>query len=841
MIDVTGVTYTSPVFITTTSPGSDEPTIVPIIIPLVGPPKICFGCLPGIAPPNLEIRLPEFCIRIPIIGKIGHCPPADNDLGGNDDGGEDDKKEEEKEREEEKKSTKTESSTSSSTTSCTTIVTATQRSVFCSVTKVFGGCTTSAYTTITGCSVYDSARTVTTTKTVDKAEPTCGIVTCGSTACPKDAAPELPKLPHHALDKRGSAKEGDWEEPEDYESGLVDDFIDTQLKLCIAYRDGRYPGIGSILGFTPKLVANYDILNVNTPQEEMVSANWLLFKDKVEVLGVEGLYGCTSVVLVSERGAWAAHIFEMNMQQDDLFESLVLQQTAVGLPENHRTRHLYEYGLRDILKRPDKGDHGVMFGDWKPNPESEGKTAQDLGMQAFIITPRPRIRHYPNGQLRTQAENSDINRDPGTLMSPENVQRLLELISRVYGGIQPEIIDYAPIMMPNEAFVAIGTSKAWSVGKVTRWIQRQQKDSPRGKVLIQYKPAKTCDGKAAWRVWSETRQIGTAEWTPASGQVFVAPGGAPVRRQACPLPSRGRPTGSASFTTASTRVSVSTQSASSEKQATSAGSSDKPTPSSGAMITFSVLPSLAVTLPAWPTAVHTSAAKKPSSAPKDSIVTISVLPSLAITLPAWPTEAEKTIVKTSSSKIPGSVITISVLPSLEITLPAWPTVIDTSEPRKTSASKPQEDSTLLQSRTASTSSAPRPPPKPQPSEEALVMHETRGRNNYHWVMYGRKRGDPNFSPCSGKNAGSTKANMDIRLELSPWPSSFSAESDVMGRKDCEFTQGFDDSWPGSMQCKGTNSFPCEVDNWDNREEVCGKDAYNKGKSYKGRVVCVFPV
>ncbi|KAK6224556.1 hypothetical protein QIS74_02883 [Colletotrichum tabaci] len=78
--------------------------------------------------------------------------------------------------------------------------------------------------------------------------------------------------------------------------------------------------------------------------------------------------------------------------------------------------------------------------------------------------------------------------------------------------------------------------------------------------------------------------------------------------------------------------------------------------------------------------------------------------------------------------------------------------------------------------------------------------------------------------------------MDIRLELSPWPSSFSAESDVMGRKDCEFTQGFDDSWPGSMKCKGTNSFPCEVDNWDNREEVCGRDAYNKGKSYKGRVV-----
>ncbi|KAJ0165816.1 hypothetical protein CTA2_9905 [Colletotrichum tanaceti] len=629
-----------------------------------------------------------------------------------------------------------------------------------------------------------------------------------------DAAPELPEPSHHAVEKRFEPKEGgDWEEPDDYDTGTVDDFITIQLKWCTGFRDGKWPDIGTRLGFIPKLVTHYDALNDRTPQREMVTANWLLFKDKVELLGIEGLHGCTSVVLISERGAWAAHIYEGNMAKDDLFESMVMQQTAVGLPENHRTRYLYEYGLRDVLKRPDKGDHGVMFGDWKPNPESEGRTAQDLGMKAFIITPRPRTRHYPDGRLRTQAENSDINRDVGTLMFPKNVQRLSEMLSRIYGGIEPEIVDYAPVMMPNEATLAMGTPNKWSVAKVQRWIQSELKDRPRGKVVIQYKPAKTCDGKAAWRVWSETRKIGEAEWTPASGQVFVAPGGgAPARRQACPLlPSNGRPTGSASSssTAASTRGSVSTQSASSEKQATSAGSSNSPAPSSGAMITF------------------------------------SVLPSLAVTLPAWPTEAEKTIVKTSSSTLPGSAITISLLPSLAITLPAWPTVIGTSAPRKTSTSKAQKASTTsLQSRTTSTSSAPRPPPpppKPQPSEEALVMHETRGKNNYHWVMYGRKRGDSNFSPCKGKHSGSTKAGMDIRLELSPWPNSFSAESDVMGRRDCKFTQGFEDSWPGSMQCKGTGSFLCEVDNWDNREEVCGRDAYNKGKSYKGRVVCVFPV
>lgn len=87
-----------------------------VIIPVTGPPKICFGCYFGF-PPKIVIDTPEFCIRL-LGWKIGNCPDDEPDP---DDGTTKSNKE-------------PTSTTEQSTSPCTTSVVATYESVFCSVT-----------------------------------------------------------------------------------------------------------------------------------------------------------------------------------------------------------------------------------------------------------------------------------------------------------------------------------------------------------------------------------------------------------------------------------------------------------------------------------------------------------------------------------------------------------------------------------------------------------------------------------------------------------------------------------------------------------------------------------
>ncbi|KAH7144219.1 hypothetical protein B0J13DRAFT_525607 [Dactylonectria estremocensis] len=69
IIMLTNSTYTSPMWVTTTSPGGGEPTVVSIIIPIKGPPEICFGYYISFSP-KIEINTLDFCIRL-LASRIG--------------------------------------------------------------------------------------------------------------------------------------------------------------------------------------------------------------------------------------------------------------------------------------------------------------------------------------------------------------------------------------------------------------------------------------------------------------------------------------------------------------------------------------------------------------------------------------------------------------------------------------------------------------------------------------------------------------------------------------------------------------------------------------------------
>ncbi|KAH0432063.1 hypothetical protein CcaCcLH18_06718 [Colletotrichum camelliae] len=490
---LTGVTYTTPTYITTTSPGSDQPTIVPVIIPFSGPPLICFGCYLSF-PPNIAISVPEFCIQLFGLN-IGSCPPSSDTDGKDGDNDEDQKSD-------------SQSSTTSTSSSCTTTITATHESVFCSVTKESPtdgsqpktlGCSTAAFTIVTGCSGQNSA----TTSTSELSTPTewlCNPSTCGDTDCAA-LKKKSHELPPRELQERGDPEQGVWPDPSDY-----------------AYNQDAFM-IGEaweIIKMQPPYDAKEVKLTKGEHGDHVTSHNWISFDDKVGALVVYGLYGCTSVVVLSQRGAWASHIWEkvFTSHIENDFTLRAIKELHTGVGTNDKLTEYREWGIDDLRDKPDAGDRGIIFGDGTP-------ADNDLPIQVFIFTPRERPPNSATVEVRL-----DPNYNAGDILYGPRISQLHAHLLGTFSATSTkvDVIDYAP--------KTLGT---------TQELVDEDVAESRGKLLIQYQPAPDCTGKASWRLWVEGRQLEgrTASWDPASKQIFQgqAAGGAAAKRQACPIRS----------------------------------------------------------------------------------------------------------------------------------------------------------------------------------------------------------------------------------------------------------------------------------------------------------------
>ncbi|KAK1846933.1 hypothetical protein CCHR01_10448 [Colletotrichum chrysophilum] len=492
---LTDVTYTTPTYITTTSPRSDQPTIVPVIIPFSGPPRICFGCYLSF-PPNIAISVPEFCIQLFGLN-IGSCPPSSDTDGKDGDNNEDQKSD-------------SQSSTTSTSSSCTTTITATHESVFCSVTKESPtdgsptktlGCSTAAFTTVTGCSGQNSA----TTSTSELSTPTewlCNPSTCGDAVCAASKKRSRELAPRE-LQERGDPEQGVWPDPSDYE-GNQDAFMAGET--------------WEIVQMQPPYDAKEVKLTTFKHGDHVTSHNWVSFDDKVAALSVHGLYGCTSVVVLSQRGAWASHIWEKAFTShiENDFTLRAIRDLHSGVGSTNILTEYREWGMDDLKDKPDAGNRGIIFGDGTP-------ADSNLPIQVFIFTPRERP---------TQSTPDEARLDPnynagGILYGPRIAQihdDLYKTFSTTSTQVRVDVIDYAPKTR--------GTPQQLLDVEITE---------SRGKLLIQYQPAPDCTGKASWRMWVEGRPLEgrTASWDPASNQIFQgqAAGGAAAKRQACPIRS----------------------------------------------------------------------------------------------------------------------------------------------------------------------------------------------------------------------------------------------------------------------------------------------------------------
>lgn len=107
------------------------------------------------------------------------------------------------------------------------------------------------------------------------------------------------------IQKRGDQEDGEWPGDSDYTSHAA--FITGEVFQ--GYHGGTV-NAPEIVPFPPP----------DHPGD--TTSNYILFQSQVKQLAVRGLYGCTSVIVVSQRGAWASHIWESPtfLSGNDIFE-----------------------------------------------------------------------------------------------------------------------------------------------------------------------------------------------------------------------------------------------------------------------------------------------------------------------------------------------------------------------------------------------------------------------------------------------------------------------------------------------------------------------------------------
>ncbi|KAK1995238.1 hypothetical protein LX36DRAFT_692716 [Colletotrichum falcatum] len=868
-------TYTSPTYITTTYPGRNEPTIVPIIIPFVGPPMICFNCFINF-PPNIKIDVPQFCIQLFGI-KIGNCPPKDDDKNDDkeddkedDEGGNDENDADEKPTESEKQST----STTSTSSSCTVTITATHRSVFCSVTKgnsAAPSCSTTAYTTATECSALGKTAAVTTTVTPTPIVPLCGPETCGGQVCPKEetAPPKSPAA--RALPKRGNPALGRWPDPADYPNH--EGFIADQI-------DGIAQGTASKPRYNPKLVKHFD----NWP----ISAAWVPFKGDVEALALQGLYGCTSIILVSRRGAW-------NKDRATPFGRLIDEYLPMGMNPRDPYRHYYEYGLAEMKDHPELGDAGSMFGDVPKGTD----TPSSLNMRAYIVTPRVHLGRQlyvdDSGQVIPHAVLNNVHHQRGTMRAPAHVERLKWEIDKVYGDIPMEVLDYNAWVPKLEHTTRWDSQRILTddhgteYGRLRDYMAAMTRPTVRGKFLLQYQPAKTCSDRAEWRLWFEGQPVGDRAdvWAPLKDQVFAPPASGPragkEQDTGCEGPVPGAPPGGPPTSAGGSDAGGSASRAIPQPTASVPSSKASGNPPLSGNHTLSSPQSI----PAVPATLSTSASRivhPPGSNPVPptarlntttlgvpTTVSRPVLPPANATTPRAPATVDDSIDtifttvivtvkppptrKTGLTAVP---ITTSTLPAAASTAEAKPSSQEAAKTTPAPSKPPPPIVTATSSAAKTTPSPSKPPPGPAPSQAVAIYYVDTVTLDYNkmletegaWWMFpaGVSADRIDHDPCGKEPQGWTFLDKPPSLESVPWPPSLDAEKHFFDQRYCKYKApggggggggGGKAAGYGTLTCEHVAEFACERDPRASDRIECGWDPVAE-RTFVARVMCKFP-
>ncbi|KAI2609931.1 uncharacterized protein GGS25DRAFT_530919 [Hypoxylon fragiforme] len=531
-------TATTPTYITTTSPGGHDPTIVPVIIPFKGPPQVCFNCF-NVFPPNIQIDTPKICIQL-FKSLIRSCPPDEIKNKDSENNNKDDNKDDNKdEKQDDTKSTSAEESTK---TSCTTTQTAFYKSIGCTATATNQpdpSCSTTTYSTVTGCHPTASSTTVTTYHTETTPE-VCSPRTCGRKTCPHSPktlkgttgkkARGFEEYKYYPLLKRGDESNGDWVDPSDYPS--TQQFMIGEVKKMSQSPSPEH----KIVRWTSP--PEGEDVDMDSDDGELPTSETLVFGDKPASLAMTDLYGCTGLLVVSTRGAWMMHIWEPVFPatddadaDDDFFEDHVLSPITQSWPLDHMWHQYHAYSLDDLRSAiHEPPEYGHMF----------GKDRDDVpDTHIYIATPRVPIwftfvRDPDNnnritglrdlrGHPLTNEQLADENANAGTVRYVSRIRQmahyLLDFLSSNVVDAKLQVTDYAYRYLSIEKYIEIDGRRPNPAEAYDNFGDEHFR-THRGKMLVQYQPGK-CDGrKASWRAFVEGKEVGYFEWEPSPSQIF---------------------------------------------------------------------------------------------------------------------------------------------------------------------------------------------------------------------------------------------------------------------------------------------------------------------------------
>ena len=270
--------------------------------------------------------------------------------------------------------------------------------------------------------------------------------------------PRLTLVRNITLQARGDFKRGDWADP-------LEDFGGDHARFMTVQAEEAKSGNEEITPYK-------EVPMPSLGEASVTSTNYVVFEDKPTGLLVQGLYGCTSVIVVSKRGAWAAHIWEpdirRNPDQSDAeyaaqFKTRVQQALWKGSPDHP---HLNERGFSNMTWNIVGGQPTLRadtaFGG--PPVLKDGKLKwsldkEDLLLHAYIVVARERPDRPTRDHWGNWHPPESLRMDGNSFIWPQNIPAAMEegiaaiernlvslLFEQANQPVRTSRVLYAPVM-----------------------------------------------------------------------------------------------------------------------------------------------------------------------------------------------------------------------------------------------------------------------------------------------------------------------------------------------------------------------------------------------------------
>lgn len=365
-----------------------------------------------------------------------------------------------------------------------------------------------------------TSTSVTTTVTAS-ANVYCDVNNCANSGCPAAAAGKQGIFEKRDPPTRQTEPpQGVWADASNY-GGDTDAFFRGEVALAYTQGNG--------------LSISYN--NANRPS----TSTFAPFENDTNTVALAGLYGCTSVVVVSQLGVWVSHLYEVPsfFLGIELAPENVLSWWRVDASDN-LVLNDFGFPILDSIVVPaiyDPNSFTETVIDWLPagyDADAEGSTNPGVNNFRNGVSVREALVPYENVLndvydpvvfiMTPLPRSTDQGIPAGSLLYQDQITQIQTTVTQLFSGynLALRMVPYQPI----------------EIGQLGAGVPQGDPGytSSRGKLLVQYQPAAGCSGDAKYRLWFEAQELTTGtptstdswlEWAEVWSQTYGIPWTAP--------------------------------------------------------------------------------------------------------------------------------------------------------------------------------------------------------------------------------------------------------------------------------------------------------------------------